>query len=191
MVAGFVLACGACSKRQEPPPPTPVPKAPAAAPARPQEVEYRHTAGQPIAPVVVAEDPEPGAAAPVAAPSGNRAAPSINGDPNGLTRDALNRAIQGAMGALPSCFSSMTQDPAVSVSFEAAPSGRPSMLRVSGAPPDADRCIRNIVEGIRFPPFEGKGVQVDLPLSFHRVSRPTQTQAAAQQPAAPPLYLEP
>jgi hypothetical protein len=80
----------------------------------------------------------------------------------------------------------------VSVSFEADPSGRPSLVRVRGAPADAESCIRNVIQGVRFPSFEGHGVQVDLPLSFHRVAT-KQTQAAPQQPgqAEPSLFLEP
>jgi hypothetical protein len=117
---------------------------------------------------------------------------SLNGDPRGLTREALNRSIQGAMGSLAACFTNITQDPMVAVSFEADPSGRPSLVRVNGAPADAESCIRNVVQGIRFPSFEGKGVQVDLPLSFHRVARPAQpTNPSGQQaPGAPPLFIE-
>ena len=96
------------------------------------------------------------------------------------------------MGSLAACFSSLTQDPMVSVSFEADPSGRPSLVRVGGAPPDAERCIRNVVQNIRFPSFEGKGVQVDLPLSFHRIGHPSQSGSpAGQQPSGPPLFLDP
>ena len=122
---------------------------------------------------------------------------TLNGDPNGITRETLNRSIQGAMGALASCFTNITQDPMVAVSFEADPSGRPSLVRVNGAPPDAERCIRNVVQDMRFPSFEGKGVQIDLPLSFHRygaspgaagepVGRAEQAQAAG-----PPPFIEP
>jgi len=47
---------------------------------------------------------------------------------------------------------------------------------------------------MRFPTFQGKGVQVDLPLSFHRSraagpAQPTGEQPA--QPAGPPLFIEP
>ena len=118
----------------------------------------------------------------------------MNGHPGGITRETLNRSIQGSMGALATCFTNLTNDPMVAVSFEAEPNGRPSLVRVKGAPPDAERCIRTVVQGIRFPGFEGKGVQVDLPLSFHRVSRPAQPAApgAGQQgEEAPPLFLEP
>lgn len=157
-----------------------------------KDLKYRNESGSPIAPVVVPDDPLPTQVQPVTTtPGGSQA--TLNGDPNGITRDTLNRSIQGAMGAFASCFSALTQDPMVSVSFEADPSGKPSLVRVGGAPADAERCIRNVVQGIRFPSFEGKGVQVDLPLSFHRVARPTQAggPAGGQPPGAAPLFLEP
>ena len=154
---------------------------------------YRTHSGSPIAPSIIPDDPLPMQVQPVSAgPAGPR--PTLNGDPNGLTRETLNRAVQGAMGSLANCFASLTQDPMVSVSFEADPSGRPSLVRVGGAPPDAERCLRNVIQGLRFPSFEGKGVQVDLPLSFHRVARPGQAgnQPSGQQaPAGAPLFLQP
>jgi hypothetical protein len=151
----------------------------------------RGNRGEDIAPVVLADDPAPTAAPPGAAGEG-AARGSLNGHPNGITRESLNRSIQGVMGSLAACFTNITQDPMVAVSFEADPSGRPSLVRVNGAPPDAEHCIRNVVQGIRFPGFEGKGVQVDLPLSFHR-TRPVQQQTAEQQgqAAPPPMFLEP
>jgi hypothetical protein len=190
--AVLLLGAGGCKKSVLPRlPPMPKLPAPAADPAK--NVQYRSTPGQAIAPVVIADDPEP--APTVAQPTtggGQARVTTLNGDPNGLTRETLNRSLQGAMGSLASCFSSVSQDPMVAVSFEADPSGRPSLLRVNGAPPDAERCIRNIVQGIRFPSFQGKGVQVDLPLSFHRVGGPSQPsrQAGEQQPGAP-LFLQP
>jgi len=184
-----------CSKKRLPPPLPAIPRL--AAPNmvdRSQPVEYRATAGQAIAPAVFADDPVAQPAA-VVAPSGSGAhgPATLNGDANGLTRETLNQSIQGAMGSLAACFSSMTQDPMVAVSFEADPAGRPSLVRINGAPPDVERCVRNIVQGIRFPSFQGKGVQVDLPLSFHRVGRPAQQAAApsAEQQGAPPLFLQP
>jgi len=160
-----------------------------------QGVDYRATAGESIAPVVIADDPVPTQAQPTGVgQAANRG--TLNGDPNGITRETLNRSIQGAMGSLAGCFSNITQDPMVAVSFEAEPSGRPSLVRVTGAPPDAEQCIRNVVQGIRFPGFEGKGVQVDLPLSFHRVARPAQPASPSgeqqgQAPGATPLFLQP
>lgn len=156
-------------------------------------VAYRQTAGESIAPVVIADDPAPTQAQPTGAGlAGSRS--TLNGDANGITRETLNRSIQGAMGSLAACFTNITQDPMVAVSFEADPSGRPSMLRVTGAPPDAEHCIRNVMQGVRFPAFEGKGVQVDLPLSFHRAARPAPPASPSgeqQGPGVAPLFLQP
>jgi hypothetical protein len=170
-----------------------MPKLPGPAFDPAKNVAYRNTPGQAIAPVVIADDPSPAPVVAQPSAAAGQGPATLNGDPNGLTREALNQSIQGAMGSLASCFSSLTQDPMVAVSFEADPSGHPSLLRVNGAPSDAERCIRNIIQGMRFPSFQGKGVQVDLPLSFHRVGRPAQPsgQSAEQQPGAAPLFLQP
>jgi hypothetical protein len=154
-------------------------------------LQYRSEAGQAIAPMNIGDDPV-AVAAPTLAPGAPRA--TLNGDPNGLTRESLNHAIQGSMGSLAACFTNITSEPMVAVSFEADPSGRASLVRVNGAPPDAERCIRNVVQGMRFSGFEGKGVHVDLPLSFHRAPGPSQARQSAepQGPGAPPpLFLEP
>jgi hypothetical protein len=194
LVTVFVAAAVGCGKGKGPPP---LPKIPTFFPARPSQaknegLDYRRRGGQDIAPVVIADEPAPTSAEPGASNQGGAHRPTLNGDPNGITRETLNRSIQGAMGSLAACFTNITQDPMVAVSFEADPSGRPSLVRVNGAPSDAERCIRNIVQNIRFPSFEGKGVQVDLPLSFHS-ARPTQVaNPTGEQPAAaPPLFLEP
>jgi len=194
LVAAVLMGLAACKGSHRP---APLPKLAKLADSGRQKaakpVGYRSESGSPIAPSVVADDPAPTQVQPVNDnPAGARQ--TLNGDPNGLTRDVLNRSIQGAMGSLAACFSSLTQDPMVSVSFEADPSGRPSLVRVGGAPPDAERCIRNVVQNIRFPSFDGKGVQVDLPLSFHRVARPEQQgspSAAQQPPPGAPLFLQP
>jgi hypothetical protein len=139
-------------------------------------------------------DPEPAAAVTRSAAPGG--AGTLNGNPNGLTREVLNSAIQGSMASLVTCFSPSVQNPMVAVSFEADPAGRASLVRVNGAPPDAERCVRNIVQGIRFPRFEGNGVHVDLPLTFHQVGRNQPAAAAppsdeSKGPSGPPLFLEP
>jgi hypothetical protein len=193
MVALAALVPGGCHKKSGPPPLPPIPKLGSPTADQPKAIAYRRKGGQAIAPVVIADDPTPVAVTPTA-PAGSGGPATLNGDPNGLTRETLNHSIQGAMGSIASCFSSLTQDPMVAVSFEADPSGRPSLLRVNGAPPDAEHCIRRIIQGLRFPPFQGKGVQVDLPLSFHRVGRPTQPAAnpgESQPGAAAPLFLQP
>jgi hypothetical protein len=156
-------------------------------------IQYRQTAGEAIAPVVIKDEPAP-SEAPSAASARPGGGATLNGHPNGLTRETVNHSIQGAMGAIAACFTNVTHDPMVAVSFEAEPDGHPSLVRVNGAPPDAERCIRSVMQGIRLPAFEGKGVQIDFPLSFHRVAQPAQpgNRAGEQQgPSAPPLFLEP
>jgi hypothetical protein len=192
-LAAALVACNG-SKRKGPPPlpfvPKFVPESPASDPNG--DLGYRRQAGQGIAPVVIADDPVVPEVVPTVAGQQGGGHRTLNGDPRGITRETLNRSIQGAMGALAACFSNITQDPMVAVSFEADPNGRPSLVRVNGAPPDAERCIRGVVQGIRFPSFEGKGVQVDLPLSFHRTTGTPQTiNPVPQQAAAPPLFVEP
>jgi hypothetical protein len=160
-------------------------------------IEFRTSGGTPIAPVVIADDPAPAVAQPVAGPQ-NIPSSTLNGDPHGLTREVLNRALQGAVSSVASCFSPSSQDPMAAISFEADPSGRPSLVRVNGAPGDAERCIRNVVQNLRFPSFEGKGVPVDFPVTFHRVARTVQSggpsgeeQAPSAAPTGPPLFMQP
>lgn len=192
-----VAVLGATEACEKPGPP-PLPKLVRPAPQGPRgpakrSFRYRRRGGHDIAPQVIGDDPVPEVQATPTGAGKPVGSVTLNGDPNGITRETLNRSIQGAMGALASCFTNITHDPMVAVSFEADPSGRPSLVRVAGAPPDAERCIRNVVQGMRFPSFQGKGVQVDLPLSFHRsrVATPQATGQQPAQPAAPPLFIEP
>ena len=194
LTAAVLCSLAACKGSYGPPSLPELPKAPESLRRKADKpVGYRNQSGSPIAPSVIPDDPPPTQVQPVTdRPTGQRA--TLNGDPNGITRDTLNRAVQGAMGSLAACFSTLTEDPMVSVSFEADPSGKPSLVRVGGAPPDAERCLRDVVQSIHFPSFEGKGVQVDLPLSFHRVARPAQQAAppGGQQPSqGAPLFLQP
>ena len=194
LIAAILYSLAACKGSHAPPSLPALPTMPESGKKKAQNpVSYRNRGGSPIAPSVIPDDPAPTQAQSVTAnPTGQRA--TLNGDPNGITRDTLNRAVQGAMGAFAACFASLTEDPMVSVSFEADPTGKPSLVRVSGAPQDAEHCIRNVVQDIRFPSFEGKGVQVDLPLSFHRVAHPAQPGASpgGQQPSqGAPLFLQP
>jgi len=195
LVAGLLGATGACKRPSDLPPLTPSPQGSAPAP-RPvnRTVAYRAEPGTPIAPSAIPDDPPPAALAALSASSEKAAVQraTLNGDPNGITRESLNRSVQGAMGALAGCFASTTQDPTIAVSFEADPSGKPSLVRISGAPPDAEHCVREVVQNIRFPAFDGKAVPVDLPLSFHRVARPEQANQPEQAaPAGPSLFLQP
>ncbi len=192
VVATAMVMVAACNRHSSLPPLPTLPPVSTPAPAVEKgSVVFRSEPGTPIAPSVIPDESPPATPTPTSE-KGPAQKATLNGDPNGMTRDVLNRSIQAAMGALAACFSSMTEDPMVAVSFEADPSGRPSLVRISGAPPDAEHCVRNVVQNIRFPSFEGKGVQVDLPLSFHRVttSRP-QANSQPTQPTGPSLFLQP
>jgi len=192
LLVGAVVA-SACT-RSTPSPPVPMPAAAAATPQAERSAEYRKTPGAPIsiAPMVIID-----ARAPSPLPSTTEAQPkhaeTLNGDPNGISRESLDRAIQKAMDPIASCFGSSAQEPSVAVSFEADPSGHPSRVRVNGATPAAEHCIRDVVQGIRFPSFEGKGVPVELPLTFHRPGGTERSGAApaAEGPKGPPLFMEP
>jgi hypothetical protein len=194
LVAGVLGATGACKDQSALPPLAPLPQVSAPEPRpSPRNVAYRAEPGTPIAPSIIPDDSPPTALAAPSSSSGKAAVQTatLNGNANGITRETLNRSVQGAMGAMAACFTSMTQDPTVAVSFEADPSGKPSLVRISGAPPDAEHCVREVVQSIRFPAFDGKAVQVDLPLSFHRVVRAEQANQPAQEPTGPSLFLQP
>ncbi len=194
LAALLVIGLAGCARSKPPPLLRQERPARAAAPAEQATtpVAYRTLGGEPIAPVVIADDPPPTQLVPTEhqAPARN----TLNGDPGGLTRETLNHSISNAMPSLAACFSPSAEDPMVAISFEASPGGRPSLVRINGAPGDAEHCIRNVVQNLRFPPFEGKGVQVDVPLSFHRVARSVQSappSAEEQAGAAPALFLQP
>ena len=195
LMVALALSSAGCEalglKKRELPPMPAMPTAEAAAPERHGPRRLRGFSG--FAPVAEVEQADPGPVAAATPPAGSGGASTLNGNPNGLSRDTLNVAIQGTMASLATCFSPSAQNPMVAVSFEADPSGRASLVRVNGAPADAERCVRNYVQNMRFPPFEGNGVHVDLPLTFHQVGRsqPGVPSGEAAGPSAPPLFLEP
>lgn len=192
-LAWSILGCEALGigKGKSPPPLPEIPTTPQAA-ASERLGPRRLRAFEGFAPSVEIVEAAPGPVA-VANPAASGGAGTLNGNPNGLSRDTLNVAIQGTMASLATCFSPSAQNPMVAVSFEADPSGRASLVRVNGAPPDAERCVRNYVQNMKFPPFEGNGVHVDLPLTFHQVGRsqPGAPSGEAAGPAAVPLFLQP
>jgi hypothetical protein len=195
---GLVLAfssAGCESFKKKAPPPLPQPKIEASNYKPAERPVTRQLPAFGMGSPQVGEGPsesEPVVAVNPTVAQGAAGSGTLNGHPNGLNRATLNAAIQGTMASLASCFTPSAQSPMVAVSFEADPAGRASLVRVSGAPPDAERCVRNIIQGMRFSRFEGNGVHVDLPLTFHQVGR-SQPSAPANQPppAEPPLNIEP
>ena len=194
VLAWSSTGCDALGISGKKPPPLlegvkPAPASRSAAPSAPRRLQSFGVGG--LGSELQLADPEPVAVVnPAGTPGG---AGTLNGHPNGLSREALNSVIQGTMGSLATCFTPSAENPMVAVSFEADPSGRASLVRVSGAPPDAERCVRLRVQNMKFPRFEGNGVHVDLPLTFPQVGR---GQAAApsgesKEPSGPPLFLQP
>jgi hypothetical protein len=188
----------ACSKAKGPPPvPVIQPVARVAkAPVREKVPGLRTQGGTPIAPVVLGDDsPAPSATLALPAGGGGQSSPSLNGNPRGLTRDSVNRSMGPVIGKIASCFNPGMGNPMVSLSFEAEPNGRASMLRVRGAPPESEYCIRKIMQETKFPAFEGKAVPIDLPLSFHQVGQAASPGAAQGAPSSAtpstPLFLDP
>lgn len=200
LLAAVAFATTACEKlgiRRYEPKANPAPRSVPVQRRVPQGFRRLGGPGAPP-PLAVSYREETEAPAPVVQASPQRGSSSsgystINGHPQGLSRDVLNSAIHGTMSSLAGCFSPSTQSPMVAVSFEADPAGRASLVRVNGAPPDAERCIRNVIQGMRLPRFEGNGVRIDLPLAFHQVARsqPSAAQPAAAAPSGPPLFIQP
>jgi len=94
---------------------------------------------------------------------------SLNGDPGGLNREQLQIALQAVMPQLTGCFANVTNGNVV-VSFDADPGGTVRGVRVRGAA-DAETCVRDAVETIRFPRFSGNPVAIDYPISISRTTQ--------------------
>lgn len=108
---------------------------------------------------------------------------SLNGDPAGLKKEDLRRALDGAMAGLATCFGSEPGGGA-GLSFDADPSGKAANVKVTGASPAATACISNQLAGIKLPAFAGKAVPVEFPLSVHRQAPPPAAAPAAAAAAA-------
>jgi hypothetical protein len=122
---------------------------------------------------------------------------TLNGDPAGLKKEDLRRALDGAMAGLATCFGSEPGGGA-GLSFDADPSGKAANVKVTGASPAATACITNQLAGIKLPAFAGKAVPVEFPLSVHRqapppAAAPAAAAAAAAESAAakPSAFMQP
>jgi hypothetical protein len=121
------------------------------------------------------------------------AADTLNGDPNGLKQEELQKALDGLMPRFGSCFESTEGSVNVGLSFEVDPSGRTTNLKVSGAGA-AERCVAGVVSSVRLPSFSGRPVPVQFPLRIHRSASSKPAAPAALEPAraaAPPVFVNP
>jgi hypothetical protein len=120
-------------------------------------------------------------------------AETLNGDPEGLKREALQKALDAAMPAFAACFDGSQGSVNVSLSFDADPSGRARNLRISGGGAAAERCVSGVAAGLALPTFTGAAVPVHFPLSI-RASAPVAAPAPAAkaEPAKPaPVFVNP
>jgi hypothetical protein len=158
----------------------------------PEGLPYRAHGGLPLGPSLLTDAPAPVVRPAVPPPSAVTApVDSLNGDPRGLTRGDLNRVMSDAVKQMSSCFTAGTPNPKINLSFEAEPSGRTSLLRVKGAPSNAEPCIRNIIQEMRLPSFEGKAVPVEMPLVFQAVEYKRVNPDNKAQAPAPSLFVQP
>jgi hypothetical protein len=193
VVLGVVLASWlpltACTKVVEqpaaPPPPTraaPAPKAAKAPAPRPAPAPWPSEApARKAAPT----------AAPAAAEKPALPADTLNGDPRGLRRDDLGRALDGALGSLASCFPPGSASGGVSLSFDADPSGRARNVKVAGGGAAAESCVSEKVAALRLPAFEGKAVPVQFPLSIHSAPAAQPGAAKPAEATPPPTFIKP
>jgi hypothetical protein len=192
--AFFLLVWGAaaCTKVQEqpvlPPPeaPPPVVKPVVRKPARSANSWGSSFASErPAAPApraVVAVDARPATVE------------TLNGDPNGLKREDLQKAVDAVMPTLAACFDNAEGAGSVAVSFDADPGGKPINLKVSGGGPGPEGCVRGVLGGLRLPTFTGAPVPVHLPLAIRAPVRAKTAAApatAAPPGAPPPLFVTP
>jgi hypothetical protein len=153
--------------------PTPVaPTPPAAAPkiVRAPRPSWSTPPASPAAP----------APSPAAGTQKDAALTTLNGDPNGLKQVDLQRALDGALPGLASCFQGSSGATGAGLAFDADPSGRARGIKVTGVAPETERCITNIITGVRLPDFSGNAVPVQFPLTIYKPAP-----AAASAGAAP------
>jgi hypothetical protein len=171
LAATSLAALAACTKVQEQPvlqAPPPAPAAVAPAPKPADKPARKRWGFDPPAPP--ARKPPPAA---VVDPN------SLNGDPNGLKRDDLQKALDGAMPRFTACFDATPGSVNVSLSFDADPEGKAANVKVSGGGASADKCVATVVNGLRLPAFSGKAVPVHFPITIQRtVSKPSTTAAS-------------
>jgi hypothetical protein len=192
LVAALLAAWGAaaCTRVVEQPP-LPTPQAPP--PVVKPVVRKAARSANPWGSTSFASDrPAAVAPRPVAVQARPAAVDTLNGDPKGLTREDLQKAVDAVMPTIAACFDGAEGAGSVAVSFDADPGGKPVNLKVSGGGPGPEGCVRGVLGGLRLPTFTGAPVPVHLPLA---IRAPTRAKTAAAPPAPsgqpPPLFVNP
>jgi hypothetical protein len=177
---------GACTKVVEPPVLEPAPPAP-------EPVKKRNVAPPPRAwpsrpAAQVAPPPAPKPAEP--------AIETLNGDPQGLKREDLQNALDGAMDRFSACVDSAGTT-RVALSFDADPSGGAQNVKVSGGGASAESCVAAVVTRLSLPKFSGKSVPVHFPITVQRTvtqrapSAPDERRASGGPSGPPTLFVKP
>lgn len=168
VVVAFTMV--GCKKRSVEPPPA----AFAFPPPPPAASERTEPARRPAARRLVEID----AAAPVN---------TLNGDPKGLKREELRAALEAAMPSFAACLQSSSGAATVGLTFDAQPDGSAQNVRISGVQAADERCIATALTRLRLPPFEGKPVPVEFPLTLYHPAAVAAAPDAALTvaPAAP------
>jgi hypothetical protein len=181
---------GACTKvNEQPVARQQMQAAPVEAPAKAKPVApttYTFSTSGETPPPPVARRALPPDAAPIT---------SLNGDPKGLQREDLGRAMNGVLPSLVNCFQEPGAPSSVGLSFEADPSGKARNIKVTGGSAAAQGCVSSTLGAASLPSFEGKSVPVDFPLSVQRTgAAPAPSPAASPPPAPggqPSLFVKP
>jgi hypothetical protein len=185
-------AAGCIKVNEQPPLPEVELEPPPAAPV----VKKAPRPNRPWAPTAFASDPAPPPAQVAAKPDAARpVVETLNGDPNGLKREDLQKILDGAMPAFAACFEKSETSVNVGLSFDADPAGGASNLKVTGGDPASSSCVKKVVSGLRLPGFSGPAVPVHFPLSIHASTRPKPAASAppaVTEPARPaPVFVNP
>lgn len=158
------------------PPPTPPPVAPPPAPwppplASPGPGAAGFPSAAPPPPPGVGVMPDGGAG--LLELRGSADGGTVNGDPRGPRAEVLEAVVRSAAPALKRCVDAgplpTGVDIPVRVVYRILPVGRVGLVDVEGQlPPDVTACVKSVIEGLRFPPFEGAPVSSALPFRFRR-----------------------
>ena len=189
-LASCLVLSSACTKVNE----QPVAPAPAQIAASAPKEKTRPPAPRPKWETTFDEDEE----APPAPPSPPPAAPveTLNGDPEGLRREDLQKTLDAALPSLASCFDGAVGSVSVALSFDADPAGKAENIQISGADPTAKSCVSARVKALSLPRFAGKAVPVHFPISVQRTTTAAKpAEKASPSPAAaagpPPVFINP
>lgn len=98
---------------------------------------------------------------------------TVNGHPRGPSAEALEAAVRAAAPELSRCARSESLPANVELSARASykilPVGRTGTVEVQGPlPPDVMACVKGVLDGLRFPTFEGEPVSGALPFTIKR-----------------------